>query len=214
MTFHIVVFLLSVCLLLSLALLWRLRWFPLRPSSSRGRAKRSRLHRLLKPRSPDDCPACRLASPASSAAGPAPAKVATLARGQTPAESTQASQHPGVRLSQPTVPVLREYRCSDPRPRRGWQAWPGRAHPDVPLPGLPYHVQCSTRHSVVSVENLLSPNRHGALRAGRRAGRFRGRTSRRATVRPPSRGGSLGQASTLSSSMSAASTTCTFRTSS
>ena len=75
MTFHIVVFLLSVCLLLSLALLWRLRWFPLRPSSSRGRAKRSRLHRLLKPRSPDDCPACRLASPASSAGGPAPAPV-------------------------------------------------------------------------------------------------------------------------------------------
>ena len=75
MTFHIVVFLLSVCLLLSLARLWRLRWFPLRPSSSRGRAKRSRLHRLLKPRSPDDCPACRLASPASSAGGPAPAPV-------------------------------------------------------------------------------------------------------------------------------------------
>ena len=48
MTFHIVVFLLSVCLLLALALLWRLDWFPLRPSSSRGRAKRSRLHRLLK----------------------------------------------------------------------------------------------------------------------------------------------------------------------
>jgi hypothetical protein len=46
MTFHIVVFLLSVCLLLSLARLGRLRWFPLRPSSSRGRAKRSRLHRL------------------------------------------------------------------------------------------------------------------------------------------------------------------------
>jgi IS1 family transposase len=75
MTFHIVVFLLSACLLLSLALLWRLRWFPLRPSSSRGRAKRSRLHRLLKPRSPDDCPACRLASPASSAGGLAPALV-------------------------------------------------------------------------------------------------------------------------------------------
>jgi len=75
MTFHIVVFLLSVCLLLSLARLWRLRWFPLRPSSSRGRAKRSRLHRLLKPRCPDDCPACRLASPASSARVPAPVPV-------------------------------------------------------------------------------------------------------------------------------------------
>ncbi len=52
-------FLLVVCLFLSLALLWRLEWFPLRPSSSGG-AKRTTLHRLLKPRTPDDCPACRL----------------------------------------------------------------------------------------------------------------------------------------------------------
>jgi IS1 family transposase/transposase-like protein len=69
------VFLLVVCLIISLALLWRLDWFPLRPASSKGEAKRSTRHRLLKPRSPDDCPACRLASPASSAADPAPAPV-------------------------------------------------------------------------------------------------------------------------------------------
>ncbi len=73
MAFHVFVFLLVVCLLL-LALLWRLDWFPLRPSSNGG-AKRSRLPRLLKPRSPDDCPACRLASPASSGRGPASAPV-------------------------------------------------------------------------------------------------------------------------------------------
>jgi hypothetical protein len=66
------VFLLVVCFLLSLALLWRLGWFPVRPSSSKGAAKRSRLHRLLKPRSPDDCPACRLASTALVGGGPAP----------------------------------------------------------------------------------------------------------------------------------------------
>ena len=64
-----------VCLLLSLARLGRLCWFHLRPSSSRGGAKRTTLHRLLKPRSPDDCPACRLASTASSGGGPAPAPV-------------------------------------------------------------------------------------------------------------------------------------------
>jgi hypothetical protein len=61
------VFLLVVCILLTLALLWRLDWFPRRPSSSWGEVKRSRVQRLLKPRSPDDCPACRCASPASSA---------------------------------------------------------------------------------------------------------------------------------------------------
>src|SRR5260221_14753130 len=69
------VFLLVVCFLLSLALLWRLGWFPVRPSSSKGAAKRSRLHRLLKPRSPDDCPACRLVSTALVGGGPAPLPV-------------------------------------------------------------------------------------------------------------------------------------------
>jgi transposase-like protein/IS1 family transposase len=66
--------LLVVCLLLCLALLWRLDWFPLRPFSSHGGAKHTTLRRLLKPRSPDDCPACRLASTASSGGGPAPVR--------------------------------------------------------------------------------------------------------------------------------------------
>jgi IS1 family transposase len=74
MSLHVFVFLLVVCLLL-LALLWRFDWFPFRPSSSRGGVKRSTFHRLLKPRSPDDCPACRLASTASSAGEPAPVPV-------------------------------------------------------------------------------------------------------------------------------------------
>ena len=46
MSIHVFVFLLVVCLLLSLALLWRLDRFPFRPSCSRGGVKRSRLHRL------------------------------------------------------------------------------------------------------------------------------------------------------------------------
>jgi len=71
----IYVFLLVVCLLLSLALLWRLDWFALRPSSSPGGAKRCKLPRQLKLRCPDDCPACRLASTASSVGEPAPVPV-------------------------------------------------------------------------------------------------------------------------------------------
>jgi transposase-like protein len=74
MALHVFVFSLVVCLLLSLALLWRLCWVHLRPSSSRGRAKRTTLHRLLKPRCPDDCLACRLASTASSDGEPAPVR--------------------------------------------------------------------------------------------------------------------------------------------
>src|SRR2546423_6081013 len=109
MVLHVFVVLLVVCLLLCLALLWRLDWFPLRSSSSRGGAKRTALQRLLKPRTPDDCSACRLASTPASAVGLAPAPVRRLLRGQKPPGSTQASQHRWVRLSQPKVPVLRHY---------------------------------------------------------------------------------------------------------
>jgi IS1 family transposase len=64
MALHLFVFLLVVCLLLSLALLRRLGWLHLRPFHSPGAAKRSTFQRLLKPRCPNDCPACRLASTA------------------------------------------------------------------------------------------------------------------------------------------------------
>ena len=74
MAVHMYVFLLVICLFLLLARLGRLDWFVLRPSSSLSEAKSSRLPRLLKPRSPDDCPACRLASPASFAGEPAPVR--------------------------------------------------------------------------------------------------------------------------------------------
>src|SRR5690242_11594879 len=61
--------------LLSLALLWRLGWLHLQTSSSIGVAIHSTLHHLLKPRTPDDCPACRLASTSSPGVEPASAPV-------------------------------------------------------------------------------------------------------------------------------------------
>ncbi len=106
MALHVYVFLLVVCLL-SLARLGRLDWFDLQPSSSRGGAKRTALHRLLKPRSPDDCPACRLASTPSSGGEPAPAR--PWREVKKPAGSTQASQHRGLRLPQPEVSLLRHH---------------------------------------------------------------------------------------------------------
>jgi IS1 family transposase len=75
MVFHVFLFLFVVFLLLCLVLLWRLCWLHLQPSHSRAGARHTTLPRLLKPRCPDDCPACRLASPASSGAGPVPAPV-------------------------------------------------------------------------------------------------------------------------------------------
>ena len=46
MALHVYEFLFLVCLLFSLALLLRLDWFPLRTSSSKGEAKRTRHPRL------------------------------------------------------------------------------------------------------------------------------------------------------------------------
>jgi len=75
MAFHVFLFLLVFFLLLSLALLWRLRWFHLQPSHSQADRRRTLVQRLLKPRSLDDCPACRLASTPASSGGPVPALV-------------------------------------------------------------------------------------------------------------------------------------------
>jgi hypothetical protein len=60
MSVHGFEFLLVVCLLLCLARLGRLGWFPDRAFLLKRRGH-SRAQRLLKPRCPDDCPACRLA---------------------------------------------------------------------------------------------------------------------------------------------------------
>jgi hypothetical protein len=73
------VFLLVFFLICSLALLWSLCWPHHGPAQSRAAAKiRTTLHHLLKPRTPDDCPACRLGSTPSLGRGPAFAEVASL----------------------------------------------------------------------------------------------------------------------------------------
>jgi hypothetical protein len=94
MATHGCLFLLMSFLTLCLLGLWSLRWPHRGPAQSRAATKlRSKLHRLLKPRCPDDCPACRLASSASSGGGLLPADVATLARSEKPPGSSQADQH-------------------------------------------------------------------------------------------------------------------------
>jgi hypothetical protein len=62
MTFHVFLFLLSVCLLLSLALLWHLGWLPLQPPHSAVASRRSPVPRLLKP-SPSRLTALAVFSP-------------------------------------------------------------------------------------------------------------------------------------------------------
>ena len=49
-------------ILLCLAWLWHLYWLHHNPLHSKAAAKRTTVQRLLKPRTPRDCPACRLSS--------------------------------------------------------------------------------------------------------------------------------------------------------
>ncbi len=75
MALHVFLFLLVFFLMLSLALLCRLSWPHLQFSHSQAGRRRALVNRLLKPRSPDDCPVCRLASTPSSGVEPAPLPV-------------------------------------------------------------------------------------------------------------------------------------------
>ena len=62
MTIQVFVFLRVFLFLLTLALLWCLCWLPHQPSHSQAGSRRTLVHRLLKPRTPLDCPLCRLPS--------------------------------------------------------------------------------------------------------------------------------------------------------
>jgi transposase-like protein len=75
MTLHVLVFLLWSFLMLCLVQLCHWDWTHLQPSHLRGRAMRTMVQRPLKPRTPRDCPACRLCSTPSSAVRPAPIPV-------------------------------------------------------------------------------------------------------------------------------------------
>src|SRR5215469_12938571 len=72
MTFYLFLLLLVFCLMLSLVRLWHLYRCHQCPAQLSEAARHPTLQRLLKPRSPRDCPVCRLSSTCSSIVGPAP----------------------------------------------------------------------------------------------------------------------------------------------
>ncbi len=75
MALHLFVFLLVFFLILFLVLLWRFYWLHLQPSPFKAGVVRTTVHRLLKPRTPLDCPSCRLACTPSPSVGPVCAPV-------------------------------------------------------------------------------------------------------------------------------------------
>ncbi len=75
MALHVIVFLLVFFLILFLVLLWRFYWLHLQPSPFKAGVVRTTVQRLLKPRTPLDCPSCRLVCTPSPSVRPACAPV-------------------------------------------------------------------------------------------------------------------------------------------
>jgi transposase-like protein len=75
MALYVFLFLLLSALILSLARLCHLYWLHHCLLRSRAGAVHPMVHRLLKPRTPRDCPACRLSSNFSAVVGPSPLPV-------------------------------------------------------------------------------------------------------------------------------------------
>ena len=124
-------FFLLYLLLLSLAWLGRLSLHHHGLPCSKAGAVHPVIHRLLKPLSPDDCPACRLPSTPSSGAGPAPVPVRPWCEVKNRRGARHSSEDRGLCLSQPKVPLLWHYRCSHPR---GFLAMASTARPNASRP--------------------------------------------------------------------------------
>jgi transposase-like protein len=75
MTLYVFLFLLVFFLILTLARLWHLYWPHHNSHHSKAAAMRTTVQRLLKPRTPLDCPACQHSSTLSSVVGPTPLSV-------------------------------------------------------------------------------------------------------------------------------------------
>ena len=168
MTFHVFVFFLLLCL----AWLWHLYWLHHNPPHPRVGAIHTKIQRLLKPRTPLDCPACRLSCTLSSGVKPAPASVrpwheVKSRRGAPKRVNTEGFACPNRKCPYSGITDAHIHASF-----WGWQVWPCRADPDLSRPCLPHHVQCSTPYSLVPFENPLSPDRNGADGASLWAGPF------------------------------------------
>src|SRR5215471_15866506 len=168
MALHVYLFLLVVCLLLILALLWRHDWFHFQPFHSRGKAKRTTLHRVLKPRSPDDCPACRLTSTASSSGETAPGPVRPWREVKSRRGAPKRIPTEGFACPNQQCTYFGNTDAQIHAAFRRWQAWPDRAYPDLSVSRLPHHVHSPARYPLIPPENAIAAGRHGALGAGRR----------------------------------------------
>jgi hypothetical protein len=196
MTFHVFSFLLLFFLMHSLAWLCRLYLLHHGLAHSKAGAVHPMIQRLLKPRTPHDCPACCLSSPFSTVAGPTPLPVrpwpeVKSRRGAPKRIDTEGFACPNQQCAY--------FGISDAHIHAAfwlWQAWPGRGHPEVSRSCLPCHVHLQAQHSLVPSENPLTPDRHGALCARLVGSTHPPQSGSSATNKPPSPPGSRALGST------------------
>ena len=183
MTHHVFLLLLLCLLLFSLARLSFLGWLHHAPAQLAA-AKRSRLPRLLKPRTPDDCPVCRHTSPASSGVGPGspsvrPWREVKSRRGAPKRLNTEGFSCPNPKCSYFANTDAQVHALVGDGKH-------GRTEPiqTFRCQACRTTFTCPSQHALVSAENPFPSGRHGALCAGRRARPFRSCAGRRAFDTP------------------------------
>src|SRR5215472_981141 len=82
------------------------------------------------PRCPDDCPACRLASPATSGTGPAPLAVRPWSEVKSRRRAPKRIPTAGFACPNRQCTYFGITDAHIHAAFRRWQAWPGRADPD------------------------------------------------------------------------------------
>jgi hypothetical protein len=138
-------FLLVCFFFLSLALLWQQGWLLLRPSPSPRRAKPSRAHRLLKPRTRLDCPDSRHSGNPSSLVEPPPAQVHPWRERKCRRGAPKRVNTEGFACHNQQCPYFGIKEAQIHAPLWSWPAWPGRAQ------ARPGEVSPATSRAVLDV---------------------------------------------------------------
>src|SRR5262249_54906143 len=138
--------LMLILLLAWLIWAWHRRLYPL-PHTA---AVAATVQRLLKPRTPDDCLACRRHTAPPAPSVPPPPPVTPWREIQRPPWAAKAVCHPGLALPQPPVCLLPDYRRAGSCPGRRRRARALRADSDVALPGMWGYLQHPARYPALS----------------------------------------------------------------
>ncbi len=176
MTFDVFVLLLLSFLMLFLAQLCHLYWIHHQPSHSKAEPMRTTVQRLLKPRTPLDCPACRLCCTPSSGVRPSPTPVrpwreVKSRRGAPKRVNTEGFACPNQQCSYFGITDAHIHALVGD----GKHGLAERIQ-TFSLPGLSQDFHCPAPYPLVPSENPLPPGRSGAVCASLWAGCFRRRT--------------------------------------